>query len=258
MEKLLVIENVQPVRDQLKAGLCQEFAILEGKNRQEAMDLFTRHLPKVALLDLDLAEERDGSPEGFRCLEAMVKNQPTSKIIVLTGDQERERAYRAVACGAYDFFHKPVDLTELKIIVRRAYHLCRIEEQGRRLQEALKQSSAGIDGIAFKCAAIQELLAPLQTESASAQPEDERVGAVEDAQELVLLTSSAHEADRGITAGHLTLREVRDRVEKSMIHAAVDNCGGNMAKASELLGVSRPALYDLLKKHGLFKPVGRP
>jgi transcriptional regulator of acetoin/glycerol metabolism len=46
-------------------------------------------------------------------------------------------------------------------------------------------------------------------------------------------------------------------VEKSMIHAAVDNCGGNMARASELLGVSRPALYDLMKKHGLFKPGAR-
>ena len=56
---------------------------------------------------------------------------------------------------------------------------------------------------------------------------------------------------------HLTLREVRDRVEKGMITAAVGNCGGNMVRASELLGVSRPALYDLMKKHGLFKSAPR-
>lgn len=56
---------------------------------------------------------------------------------------------------------------------------------------------------------------------------------------------------------HLTLREVRDRVEKGMVSAAVGNCGGNIVKASELLGVSRPALYDLMKKHGLYKPAAR-
>jgi DNA-binding NtrC family response regulator len=56
-----------------------------------------------------------------------------------------------------------------------------------------------------------------------------------------------------LPAQKLSLREARDWVEKGMVSAAVDSSGGNMVKASELLGVSRPTLYDLLKKHGLFK-----
>jgi two-component system NtrC family response regulator len=49
----------------------------------------------------------------------------------------------------------------------------------------------------------------------------------------------------------LTLRDARDRVERDMIMSAVNKQGGSIAKAAEVLGVSRPTLYDLIKKHGL-------
>jgi two-component system NtrC family response regulator len=50
----------------------------------------------------------------------------------------------------------------------------------------------------------------------------------------------------------LTLREARDRVEKEMIISAMEKQEGNIAKTAEELGISRPALYDLMKKHGLY------
>ncbi|WP_236018954.1 helix-turn-helix domain-containing protein [Geomonas propionica] len=55
----------------------------------------------------------------------------------------------------------------------------------------------------------------------------------------------------GTGAGQMTLREARDRVERYMVHDAIQSSGGNMSKAAEVLGVSRPALYDLAKKYGL-------
>jgi len=48
-----------------------------------------------------------------------------------------------------------------------------------------------------------------------------------------------------------TLREARDRAEQETIISAISRNGGNIAKTSEELEVSRPTLYDLLKKHGL-------
>ncbi|WP_224981472.1 helix-turn-helix domain-containing protein [Geomonas agri] len=59
-------------------------------------------------------------------------------------------------------------------------------------------------------------------------------------------------------SGQMTLREARDRVERYMVHDAIEAAGGNMSKAAEVLGVSRPALYDLAKKYGLcrIKPRG--
>jgi len=57
---------------------------------------------------------------------------------------------------------------------------------------------------------------------------------------------------KDITVAGMTLKEARDRAEREIISIAIEN-GGNMAKAAELLGISRPTLYDLAKKHCLFK-----
>ena len=49
----------------------------------------------------------------------------------------------------------------------------------------------------------------------------------------------------------LDLRTVRDEAEKRAVLAAMGRVNGNMAKAAELLGVSRPTLYDLMHRLGL-------
>ena len=49
----------------------------------------------------------------------------------------------------------------------------------------------------------------------------------------------------------LDLRLIRDAAEKKAIVAALGRVNGNMVKAAELLGVSRPTLYDLMHRLGL-------
>lgn len=49
----------------------------------------------------------------------------------------------------------------------------------------------------------------------------------------------------------LDLRMIRDKAEKAAIIAALGRVNGNMVKAAELLGVSRPTLYDLMNRLGL-------
>jgi two-component system, NtrC family, response regulator len=49
----------------------------------------------------------------------------------------------------------------------------------------------------------------------------------------------------------LDLRTIRDNAEKNAIVAALGRVNGNMVKAAEILGISRPTLYDLMHKLGL-------
>ncbi len=49
----------------------------------------------------------------------------------------------------------------------------------------------------------------------------------------------------------IDLRTIRDNAERQAIIAAVSRSNGNLARAADLLGISRPTLYDLMHKFGL-------
>ena len=55
----------------------------------------------------------------------------------------------------------------------------------------------------------------------------------------------------GVEPESLNLREVRQRAESKAIRVALTRSYGNISKAAELLGITRPTLYDLLNKYGL-------
>lgn len=65
-------------------------------------------------------------------------------------------------------------------------------------------------------------------------------------EDVGLKNSDLDEIDRS-----LDLRVIRDNAEKRAIIAALGRVNGNMVKAAELLGVSRPTLYDLMHRLGL-------
>ncbi len=123
----------------------ENYEVLIAGDRETALAEIERHLPAVVTLDLGLPPDADGTSEGFRLLEEILLKAPHTKVIVVTGNNDREHATRSVAMGAYDFFYKPIDADMLELIVNRAYQLYQLEEENRRL--SIKQMESPIEGV---------------------------------------------------------------------------------------------------------------
>jgi len=85
-------------------------------------------------MDLGLPPDRDSVSEGFRLLEEILTLAPDTKVIVLTGQNDRANALRAIALGAYDFFAKPFEIDMLGLTIQRAYRLYELQKENERLQ----------------------------------------------------------------------------------------------------------------------------
>ena len=162
MEKLLIIDDNQEIRKQLKWGLGKDFKILLAESVDVALKLFNEHHPKVVALDLGLPPDIDGATEGLRCLQAMLEQQPNCKVIVISGNEEHSNAVEAVGLGAYDFYHKPIQLDELKIILSRAFHVSALEEENQRLQARIASEGRGYSGLFGSSPQMQQIFATIK------------------------------------------------------------------------------------------------
>ena len=133
-QKLLIVEDDLGLQKQLKWSY-EDFEVFCAANRDEAMALLRLEAPDVVTLDLGLPPDPDGVTEGFAVLDQMLKLKPDTKIIVASGHGAKESALRAIAAGAWDFYQKPVDIDELHLIVRRAFHVRELEMANERLQQ---------------------------------------------------------------------------------------------------------------------------
>lgn len=163
MQKLLIVDDSPEIRKQLKWGLGKDYRILLAESVDVALKLFKQHSPRVVTLDLGLPPDIDGATEGLRCLQTMLQQQPATKVIVLSGNEDHANALAAVSMGAYDYYHKPIDLDELKIILSRAFHLAGLEEENHRLQiSATQDQGNGYSGIFGQCPQMQEVFAMIK------------------------------------------------------------------------------------------------
>lgn len=133
-QKLLIVEDDIGLQKQLKWAY-DDFEVFCASNRDEALTLLRSEEPDVVTLDLGLPPDPDGVTEGFAVLEQMLKLKPDTKIIVASGHGAKESALRAISAGAWDFYHKPLDIDELHLIVRRAFHVRALELQNALLQQ---------------------------------------------------------------------------------------------------------------------------
>jgi two-component system NtrC family response regulator len=140
--KLLIVEDDPGLQRQLRWSFegCETVV---ASDRDAALGELEQFAPTVVTLDLGLPPDPGGTSEGFRLLDDILSRAPDTKVIVVTGHNDRDNAVRAVGQGAYDFFEKPIDPDLLAMTVQRAAKLARLEEEHRRLATAIPESPFG-------------------------------------------------------------------------------------------------------------------
>jgi len=140
--KLLIIEDDAGLQRQLRWAYDGYDVVVAG-DRSSAIDALRANEPAVVTLDLGLPPDPDGVSEGFATLAEILALKPDTKVIVASGHGARESALRAIAEGAWDFYHKPIDIDALGLIVARAFHVHALEAENRRLAERAGGAALG-------------------------------------------------------------------------------------------------------------------
>jgi two-component system NtrC family response regulator len=161
MSQILIIEDDPDIQTQVKWGLSEEFTILQASNRASALQLFNKNSPPVVILDLGLPPDENGASEGFYCLQEILKKAPETKVIIVTGNSDRQNALKAIQMGAYDYYLKPININEIKIIIQRAFYLSEIEHENRRLHMLLNKEK-GFAGMIGQSLGMQKVFETIQ------------------------------------------------------------------------------------------------
>jgi two-component system NtrC family response regulator len=135
--KLLIVDDDEEIRTQMKWALAADYDIVLAEDRASAIETFQTVRPLVVLLDLGLPPHPSDPDEGLAALSELLVLERLAKIVIITGQGEKSIALQAIGAGAYDFLIKPVDTEELKLLVRRGFHVASLEVEYRQMQQML-------------------------------------------------------------------------------------------------------------------------
>ncbi len=162
--RLLIVEDDPGLQQQMRWCFDEGVTVHCAGKATDAEAVLRKEQPQVVTLDLGLPPDPGGATEGFALLEKIGTLLPNTKVIVITGREDRENALQSVNLGAYDFYQKPIDSDTLRFVVERAFKLSDLEEENLALKESsdpmpLKGVIAASDSM-LKVCKLAERVAP--------------------------------------------------------------------------------------------------
>ncbi|MGQ9701202.1 MAG: response regulator [bacterium] len=117
MEKILIVDDIEEYVASIENVLKSSFEVLKAYSLEEAKQNMDRSI-KVALVDIRLNEADPQNRDGLIFLEWVKMNFPETKVIIMSAYREFDRAVEALNLGAEYFLRKPINLAELKGIIK--------------------------------------------------------------------------------------------------------------------------------------------
>ncbi|HXR56644.1 MAG TPA: PEP-CTERM-box response regulator transcription factor [Casimicrobiaceae bacterium] len=141
---LLIVEDDPALQKQMQWAFDQ-YETIVANDRTSAIAQVRRFEPAVVTMDLGLPPSPDDPSEGLKLLEELHTLMPSAKVIVLTGQNDRDNALKAISMGAHDFCTKPFEPELLTWTIERAFRVHELQEENARLAAARESpSTSGI------------------------------------------------------------------------------------------------------------------
>jgi two-component system NtrC family response regulator len=168
LPKILIVDDDEQIRKQIQWALSDEFNVFSAGDRLSAIDTFRREEMAVVLLDLGLPPHPREAIEGLQALEEMIGLNPLAKVIIVSGNSERQNALAAIDKGAHDIFPKPVDLDELKVVLHRVHRRVSLEREN--IEERNLAERVSFEDIVGSSPPMQEIFATVRKVSGTDVP----------------------------------------------------------------------------------------
>jgi DNA-binding NtrC family response regulator len=141
--KILLVDDEENVLAQMRLIFEPDYEALTSSNEEEAIQVFRDKKPPVVISDLSLKPHDPSDLGGMRLLERILSEEPTTRVIIITGNNQQANALRAIQLGASDYYSKPIRVEELKVMVQRALHLHVLQQ---KLYHTYSRSGEGVTG----------------------------------------------------------------------------------------------------------------
>ncbi len=152
--KILLVDDEENILKEMRSVLEAEYDVFTASNESDAITKFERERVAVVTLDLSLNPGNHGDLSGLRLLERMLTKEPSTRVIVVTGNNDQTTALQAVRLGAFDYYSKPVRLEDLMVMIQRGCHIYRIYQ---RLQQSYQGSGNEFHGIIGNSKTMQDI-----------------------------------------------------------------------------------------------------
>jgi len=118
---LLLVDDDAIIADSLEYVLRDEYDIERARDRPSSFDLIDNMTdsPTLALIDLGLPPNTHRPDEGLAVIRKISQMHPSTRVLVLSGQDNKKHVFQAKEDGAVDFISKPCDIAELKVRLKR-------------------------------------------------------------------------------------------------------------------------------------------
>jgi len=138
MKRILIVDDVATNRELIRETLmCQEYKITEAVDASQALEVMENEGAELVITDL-----RMPGLSGIELLRRLQGAYPDTTVILVTAWGTVESAVEAMKAGAHDYITRPVDIQELRSMVRRALEQVEIQTETRAFRDTIDRKGA--------------------------------------------------------------------------------------------------------------------